>query len=253
MTIMERMPEDRAAAIADEHFRNVEAGKAIRNLKKRQVSKVSFDDGIYIVKTYRKHWYHALWGQPFDSSSLERLSGLTPPCLCDFTRCGWQVTIYDYAGDMDFYKLAKVASLPDNYNELYAEAGRTLAKIHARNLYHADTKTPNFIVNSRIDGLPLVLVIDCDRVVSYKELPFGKRAFNIAQFMACVNIKNDVVRKAYPGVIRSFLKGYSDFLAMQDDDAKKLAEEAVRIAISNPKIERYLPVEELKELLGHVI
>lgn len=172
--------------ILELHREAVASGELLRNLAKRKVSRVRLENASYVVKAYRRNILHRIFHiKPHSIAGSVALKGYTPPVLSDFIAGGWQVNVYPDIGGPDLYDGVALSSARIDEAAAFSEAGALLAKIHARGIFHADAKAPNFVLNRTLEALPPVLIIDCDRVKVYDALPMEKRAFNLAQFLAC--------------------------------------------------------------------
>ncbi len=239
-----------AKAVAEQHFRNVKDGVALKVLPHRQVSRVVHDAEKFVVKSYRINLFRRIFNTfPFSTDYAVLLEGLTPPLRANFAYSfNCQVTVVDDAGDMDMFRLFSIAPLPPDFKTTFHEAGKLLAKIHSRQLFHADTKSPNFVINTNLPSLPPMLIIDCDKVKRFKVLPFEKRVFNLAQFLACWSKKCPANYELYPTAMSSFLDGYADESELTRDEISRMAASAVECALTNHKIELRIPHEILKSL-----
>lgn len=221
------------------HHQQVASGQALRNLSKRQVSRIAFNGMRYVVKAYLRRWWHRLLHiLPGDTKSQRLLEGFTPPCLADTAQTHlWQFTIYPDAGAFDLYELIKRAPLPSEYASLYAKAGELLARIHQRGVYHGDTKPPNFVINTNLPELPPVVIVDCDHLIAYRQLPEHRRVFNLAQFIAT----NDVFpenRPHYPECISTFAEAYATTSGFSSTQMNALLTKALQVISSSPRIEK---------------
>ena len=245
----QRLTEKDRLAIAELHFSRIAAGQGLRNLRKRQVSRVEYGGARYIVKAYRLAWWQRIPGlAPARETGTAMMQGFTPPCAASFNHGGdWLLLVFQDAGDMDFYNLMKTGRLPEGFEGLYRSAGRLLASIHGANLFHADAKTPNFVINRNIPDLPDVLIVDCDRIVRYSRLPRARRVFNIAQFLASSKVHADNL-PLYPDAMNAFLEGYSGQSGISGDQLAALLKDAMEVAGANRRIERHVPPELMRTI-----
>jgi len=243
---------DEFSSLAEAHWRNVSGGLALRNMAKRQVSRVSHDGKSYIVKTYRLGFFRRVLGLRVRSfECLDCLDGLTPRCVIDRIEGNWQFTVFEDAGGSDLFKL--------DYDEprnpvtlgLFSDAGRLLAEIHGRNVYHGDTKTPNFVVNENSPALSPVVIVDCDRLRQYRELPIMRRAFNLAQFIESAPSWHPV--ESVVSHLMAFCRAYRETSSLEDAAWRSLFMLALDIAENNRHIERMTSdaaIRELRKLQG---
>ena len=245
-----RLDAEAAKAIAKLHFDNVKVGHALRNLRKRQVSRVSYDGGRYVVKSYHINPFRRIFDcMPFNADYADLLGDLTPTLRANFAyRFNCQVTVVDDAGEMDMFHLFGLSPLPSDFKDKYLESGKLLAKIHAKNIFHADTKPPNFVINSNLPAMPPILIIDCDKVRKYPTLPMEKKVFNIAQFIACNSPNVESNLKLYHDAMKAFLGGYAQEANLPREEMEAIVEKAVACALGNKKIEVRMPPEMLKGL-----
>ena len=247
----EPLPEHDAQEIGGLHYVCMRSGLGIRNLPKRQVSRVTFDNRSYIVKAFFLPWYLRLFRiQPRQEANSRVLRGLTPPCLASYRKDNWQMLIFQDAGPVNFYEPQQMLDTGLDLQELYGHAGVLLARMHNRNIFHGDTKPPNFVVNSLLPELPPVVIVDCDRVIKYHRIPLYRRAFNIAQFLA-----GSRVFPEQPGLLENclagFLSAYSETVRKQELDLGDLFQLSFKMALTHRKIERHLPPEILEKLTAH--
>ena len=235
--------------IIELHNEQIAQGKALRNLKKRQVTRVLFDGKRYVVKAYLRRWWHKLFFQSLcKTTSVALLEGFTPLCIGDTGRSlPWQYTIYEDAGNQDLYAIMRDARLPDGFEKLYASAGELLARIHQKGIYHGDTKPPNFVLNTAIPALPLVVIVDCDHVIAYSKLPDYRRIFNLAQFLATNDIHPDNI-ELYPTCMKAFASQYATTTGLSQRQMAYLLSQAVQLALSSHRIERRVSPELLSSL-----
>ncbi len=240
-----------AMDIAELHFSNIRSGNAIRNLRNRQVSRVANEKGKFIVKSYHINPFRRLFHCfPFSTDYATLLDGLTPPLMANFAYSfSCQVTITDDAGPMDMFALFGSAPLPPDFRQTYSNAGKLLAIIHARHIFHADAKAPNFVLNQNLPSFPPVLIIDCDKVREFKELSEDKRVFNLAQFMACHSMKCKSNLPLYPEAIKAFLNAYAHESNIANDEMTRMVSRAVECALNNHKIELRISPDILKSVI----
>lgn len=223
------------------HSESVAAGKGLRKLTKREVSRVTSGGYSYIVKAYRRTSLMRLCGfRPGKTSGTMLLHGLTPPCLADFCRGAWQYIIYADAGEANFFFSQDLQRECDNLDEAYAGAGRLLAQMHARNLYHVDCKPTNFVWNTLLHNLPPVVIVDCDRVLHYVHgLPAHRVAFNLAQFLAGGRPFGPPA--LLPHLLEVFLLAYREETKIPPERFRQLLMTAVKIGCENHRIEKNAP------------
>ena len=240
------------SCLAEAHWRAVSNGTALRNIPKRQVTRVCYDGKSYIVKTYQLGLCRRILGLKVRSFDyMDYLKGLTPGCVCDCIMGDWQVVVFEDAGKNNLFYFDYM--VPDDAKTLrcFAEAGRLLAEIHSRNVFHGDTKSPNFVVNDNCPALSPVVIVDCDKVRQYKDLPTMKKAFNLAQFIESARRKVPV--ECAVSHLGAFCCAYKEAAGLQDAEWKQMFQLALEIAENNRHIERQTKPEAitgLKKLLG---
>ena len=240
------------SCLVEAHWRAVSNGKALRSIAKRQVTRVCYDGKSYIVKTYQLGFFRRVLGLKVRSFNyMDCLGGLTPGCLCDCTMGDWQVVVFEDAGKNNLFDFDY--KVPDDARTLgcFAEAGRLLAEMHRRNVFHGDTKSPNFVVNDNCPALSPVVIVDCDKVKQYKELPALKKAFNLAQFIESGYYKPPV--ESLVSHFGAFCNAYKESAGLDEAQWKRLFQLALDIAENNRHIERQTKPEAiigLKKLLG---
>ena len=247
----EPLSEQDAQEIGGLHYVCMRSGMSIRDLDKRQVSRVTYDNRSYIVKAFLLSWYQRLF--PFllrQEANSRVLRGLTPPCLASYRKNNWQMLIFPDAGPVNFYEPQQLLETGLDLQELYGHAGMLLARMHNRNIFHGDTKPPNFVVNSLLPDLPRVVIVDCDRVRKYHRIPLYRRAFNIAQFLA-----GSRVFPEHQGLLENclagFLSAYGENVRNQQLDLGDLFQLSFQMALDHRKIEHRLPPEILESLTTH--
>ncbi len=226
------------AGVIAAHWEAVREGRCIRNLAKRQVTRVSFAGRSYIVKTYRRGFFRRLLGLKVRNfAKLHLLDGVTPRCICDINDGDWQVTVTCDAGGGNLFALDELNVSRDDICLFFEEAGKLLAEMHRRSVFHGDTKSPNFVVNENCTGMPRILIVDCDRIKYFRNgLPPVKQAFNLAQFIQSVRRKcpfDDAVM-----YLVSFLKAYGNAIDIEREELHRLFILAFDLAENNVHIEK---------------
>ena len=228
-------------------------GSALRNLDKRQVTRVLCDGKSYVVKAYLRRWWHRLlFKAPCNTADVALLKGFTPPCIGDTGKeLPWQYTIYQDAGNQNLYSLIRNARLPNGFEIFYAKAGDLLARIHQKGIYHGDTKPPNFVINTAIPELPPVVLVDCDHILVYQNLPERRRIFNLAQFIATNRVHPDN-QEDFSTCIKAFATQYAATSGISLTQMADLLSQAVQLALTSPRIERRVSPELLSSLTSHL-
>ena len=232
------------------HQEAVASGGLLRDLAKRKVSRVCLENVSYVVKAYRRNILHRLFHvKPHSTAGSAALEGFTPPVLADFIAGDWQVNVYQDIGGPDLYDGEALKSSGVDEEAAFKAAGTLMAKIHARGIFHGDAKAPNFVVNRVLTALPPVLIIDCDRVREYGVLPLERKAFNLAQFIACyVRFDERLVL-----LLEVALNAYREEAGLSKEEFGKLLGNAVVIMENDRHIETRIDGEifgQLKRRMG---
>ena len=238
---------DEFSGIAAAHWRAVAEGRLLRNIGKRQVSRVDHNGRSYIVKAYRLGLARRLLRiRVRDFSCLDCLKGLTPPCLYDRLAGDWQVTVFADAGRDSLFELPMDDAGGSVTLGHFAEAGRLLAEMHRRDVFHGDTKTPNFVVNANCPGLSAVVIVDCDKVLCRGALPGARKAFNLAQFWESIRARHPV--ESTLAHLDAFCRAYRIAAGLDDVSWRGLFLLAMDIAENDRHIERRTRPEVIDRL-----
>jgi tRNA A-37 threonylcarbamoyl transferase component Bud32 len=114
------------------------------------------------------------------------------------------IIVYDDAGELDMYMPKCLQSPPELLNELFRQAGTTIALLHRQNIFHADTKPGNFVYPEKHPH-PQVKLIDTDDIRYYWQLSKKRRARNLAQFIGCTRPE---FKQLYITAWKTFFQGY---------------------------------------------
>lgn len=238
------------SCLIEQHRQNVASGKPLRNLSKRQVSIVEHEGIKYIVKAYRLNIIQRILGiVPDRTSGALLLKGFTPLPLANITKDGWQYTIYNYAGNHDMFDQKwLIQQETEKVVLFFRKSADIMQEIHANGLFHGDMKSPNFVINEYCRELPPVVVIDCDKVKQYAELPEDKRLFNIAQFVACHGYKTGP-DKRLPLFLKAFLDEYCAKSLYEEKQFNQIKHQVLDIIKNDRHIELHTPQNILEEVL----
>jgi UDP-glucose:(heptosyl)LPS alpha-1,3-glucosyltransferase len=213
-----------AQKIIHRHKLLCESEEWLKNDIKRRVTRVIVDDNSFIIKEFCKD--HALpclnHGRRTWTYS-QKLTDLTAPCLAWFhDKSGHSFIIFADLGHFDLYhkeQLQRVDELPAAYHR----AGGILAELHTHGIYHADTKTVNFVINDRLKWLSSpVLIIDCDDVHFSRSISKSHQIKNLAQFLSLMGNLPEELRSR---LAEDFKKGYQETAKLSDMLMSKLMEE----------------------------
>lgn len=221
---------------AERHFELLAADKCLKNDRKRCVSRLSVGGVSFIVKHFKKtpwvSWFsHARRTMKY----TELMQGLTPPCLGMLhTKKRGELLFFHDCGLGNFYDWSYHEE-PDLAG-LYYACGSLLADVHNKQLYHADTKPANFVVNSRLPHLwHRVLLVDCDNVRKYRRLPMRLRIRNLAQFLGGTGYLGNQDR--WELMNGQFFQGYRERITANGFDFDELLANVWDNVQHNPKIE----------------
>lgn len=209
-----------------------ESGPAVslKDDRKRSVFRVYLDQKSYILKRFH-HLYR------WQAVSPDQKSWLGAHRLHNGVAChAWYrrhdlreaMILYEDAGDCDLFMNQCLQMPPEKLNHLFAQAGKTLAQLHALGVFHADTKPGNFVfVSSHHE--PEVKLIDTDDVRQYWMLSARKKARNLAQFLGCTKTWAMAV---YPAAQLAFCNGYLQQLPAANKEMPSLMPKVWRAIIS---------------------
>ena len=229
-----------AQAIIQIHKKHCENGTWLKNDIKRRVTRVTFDDNSFIVKEFCKdHTLSCLNHGRRTWTYSQKLTGLTAPCLAWFhENTGHGFLIFADLGHFDLYheeQLQRVDELPAAYHR----AGEILATLHAHGIYHADTKTVNFVINDRLKWLSSpVLIIDCDDVHFQHSISKNHQIKNIAQFLCLMGNLPEELRER---LAVDFKKGYQETARLSETDMTNLMKEVAIRMKEDTSLENNLP------------
>ena len=174
---------------------------------KRRVSRLSSDNQGYIVKEFART-LRPTFLRPAGNSWVNSLylQDLTPPCLAWLSsRQLGDFLVFQDAGKGNFWR-GQYDHL-DNAIELYARCAELLAELHNRGIYHGDAKPANFVRNQRITSSTRpVLIVDCDYIRQFKQIPLKHQSKNLAQFLAGTGYIGNFVRWAE--TLTAFIRAY---------------------------------------------
>ena len=127
----------------------------------------------------------------------------------------------------------------DDLPATYSAAGKILAELHAHGVYHADTKTVNFVINDRLPWLSSpVLIIDCDDVHFHHSISKNHQIKNLAQFLALMGNLPEELRER---LAVDFKNGYQQTLKLSDADMATLMAQVTDRMKNDKSLENNLP------------
>jgi hypothetical protein len=193
---------------AANHFLQWRQGVCLKNDGKRCVSRVNANGKFFIIKHFTKTPICPLFSHARRTwRCTDLMAGFTPPCLAVLrTARHGELVCFPDCGDSNFWR-GDYFQRPD-VDQLAAEAGRLMAAFHNKGLYHGDAKAANFVVNARLPELPFsVLIVDCDKVRHYHNVPISLQLKNIAQFVALTGRIRS--RSRWQSLTHHFLNAYA--------------------------------------------
>ncbi len=210
-----------AHEIINRHKLLGESGEWLKNDIKRRVSRVILDNNSFIVKEFCKDHAISLLNHGHRTWTYsQKLSGLTAPCLAWLhEQSGHSFLIFADLGQINLNRPEAIIGT-DQLPAAYRRAGGILAEFHAHGIYHADTKTVNFVINDRLSWLSSpVLIIDCDDVHFHHTISKNHQIKNIAQFLCTMGHLPKELREQ---MATEFQNGYQKTLNLSDTDMAAL-------------------------------
>ena len=229
-----------AQEIISRHKSQCESEQWLKNDVKRRVTRVIFDDNSFIIKEFCKdhampclNHGHRTW------IYSQKLTGHTAPCLAWFhENTGRSFLIFADLGQIDLYHPEQITR-KDNLPNAYHRAGEILATLHANGIYHADTKTVNFVINDRLKWLSSpVLIIDCDDVHFSRSISKSHQIKNLAQFLCLMGNLPEELRER---MATDFKKGYQEAARLSETDMASLMKEVAIRMKEDTSLENNLP------------
>ena len=229
-----------AQEVVNSHKQICESGEWLKNDIKRRVSRVTIGDNSFIVKEFCKD--HAIpWLNHGHRTWIysQKLTGLTAPCLAWLhENSGHGFLIFADLGQTDLFypkQLERVDELPAAYHR----AGGILAELHTHGIYHADTKTVNFVINDRLPWMSSpVLIIDCDDVHFHHSISKNHQVKNLVQFLALMgNLSHELITP----LAADFKNGYQTTLKLSDTDMATLMAQVAERMKNDKSLENNLP------------
>jgi tRNA A-37 threonylcarbamoyl transferase component Bud32 len=169
----------------------------------------------------------------------QKLTGLTAPCLAWLhDKSGHGFLIFADLGQSDLYHKEQNVR-KDDLPAAYAAAGKILAELHAHGVYHADTKTVNFVINDRLPWMSSpVLIIDCDDVHFHHSISKNHQVKNLVQFLALMgNLSHELITP----FAADFKNGYQTTMKLSDTDMATLMAQVAERMKNDKSLENNLP------------
>lgn len=219
----------------------------LKNDPKRAVTRLSLPEGRFIVKEFKKRpWWHFRDQMKRTLRGTTLLTGYTPACIGRLRdpSTGSSFLFFHDCGEGNFYSAA-YAALPEALH-LYSECGKVLARLHVSGLFHADTKTTNFVRNTGCGAEceAAVCIVDCDLVRKYPlAVPMKLRIFNAAQFIASTGNAAKTDAGLWHSLVEAFRTGYSRHAHLSHAEMEHFWARAKLAITGNPHIENNLPPE----------
>ena len=229
-----------AQEIIHRHKSQCESGQWLKNDIKRRVSRVIYNSNSFIIKEFCKdHSLPCLNHGRRTWTYTQKLTGLTAPCLAWLhEKSGRGFLIFADLGQTDLFypkQLERIDDLPAAYHR----AGGILAELHTHGIYHADTKTVNFVINDRLKWLSSpVLIIDCDDVHFQHSISKNHQIKNLAQFLALMGNLPEELRER---LAADFKKGYQETARLSETDMANLMKEVAIRMKEDTSLENNLP------------
>ncbi|MDD2478215.1 MAG: hypothetical protein PHW45_04545, partial [Candidatus ainarchaeum sp.] len=222
-TILASLPLELLQEILSCHQQSCSAPFLLKNDAKRRVTRVQYQNHSFIVKEFCNDfaWTWHRHGRSTWKNS-QRLRGYTAPCLAWLrTNSQKSFLIFTDLGILNLYK--KDHHQRENLQDIYAGAGKLLADLHVRGVYHGDTKSTNFVINDLCPWMQqAVLLVDCDQVRFYPKLPDSRRIKNLGQFLATTGVLPAAQKRAS---IQAFLQAYGRSAKLSIDEINALLEQ----------------------------
>ena len=237
--LLNGFPLSMARTVIHNHKELCEKQTWLKNDTKRRVTRVTVGDNSFIVKEFCKD--HALPCLNHGRRTWiysQKLTGLTAPCLALFRDSPvHSFVIFADLGNSDLYhkeQIQRTTNLPT----IYFTVGKILAEFHTHGIYHADTKTVNFVIN---DNLPwtslLVMIIDCDDVHFHHSISKNHQIKNIAQFLCTMGRLPDDLRKS---LATDFRNGYQETARLLKSEMAVLMEQVTQRMKTDTSLENNL-------------
>lgn len=205
-TFLANFPLAQLNDILNQHHRHCNEELCLKKDDNQRITRVLLDQQSFIVKEFCKdHARNFLTRGRRAWEFHQRLRNFSAPCL------GW-FRDQQQRSFLTFIDLGEVQlhhpPQPQHTHlpALYAAAGKLLASMHNHNVYHADTKTSNYVINDLCPWLEQpVALVNCDDVHFYRTLPETRRVKNLAQFLATTG---HIPSPRRAELIKPFLEGY---------------------------------------------
>jgi UDP-glucose:(heptosyl)LPS alpha-1,3-glucosyltransferase len=222
-TMLSSLPLELLQEILACHQKSCSDGSFLKSDAKRRITRVRCRNHSYIVKEFCKDfvWAGHRHGRSAWKNS-QRLRGYTAPCLAWLRTKGQKsFLIFSDLGQLNLYK--RDHHQREDLQDIYDGAGQLLAELHACGVYHADTKTANFVINDLCPWIDRqVLLVDCDQVRLYRNLPNSRRIKNLGQFLATTGHLPAEQKKT---LIQTFLHAYGNHAGLSVDEINALLEQ----------------------------
>ena len=221
----------------------------LKNDAKRAVTRIKLPQGSFIIKEFKQRpWWHLRDQMKRTFNGTRLLRGVTPYCWGSYRdeKSGSGYLIFFDCGVGNFYGTDYARRI--DALQLYAECGKVLARMHTAGIYHADTKTTNFVLNenSRDECPARVCIVDCDAVKKCcGSVPTRLRIHNVAQFIASSGKIARADHSAWRTMIEAFRNGYSRHSHLSHADLDQFWQKVWRQIRNDRHLEKNLPLIDL--------
>ncbi len=248
----ESLAPEELQRIISAHAQNCTGKKALKNERKRAISRVTCQGIRYLVKEFkRRAWWHLGSHARRTARGTAMLNLYTPQICGSFhdPENGSDYLVFHDCGDGSFFT-CEYAQRPDA-PELYQTCGKILAELHNAGIYHRDTKPANFVVNSHCqEECPVrVCLVDCDNVIRFDaSFDLEPRVHNLAQFIAGTGKLARSDLRLWRQMIFAFCDGYRNHAHLTSETLAKLWKNVWQTMVRRQHIEFNLPDVVVEEL-----
>lgn len=232
-------PAEALDGILELHHRATNETGLLKNEGKHRVSRVVFQSTRFIVKEYYRERRPVLLRRSRIAwmNSL-RLREFTAPCL------GYGLNRSNGSSYLVFADIGQDGLYHRGHHSrsdlllIYRDAGSLMAELHQSGVFHADSKSTNFVINDLCPWVKRrVLMIDCDHV-SYGRLSHRQKVWNLAQFMATTGNLPEVMRD---DCVQTFSTGYREQSGLSIVEMEQMLEDANDLIHHSKRLECNLP------------
>ena len=232
-----------AQEIIHRHKSQCESEQWLKNDIKRRVSRVIYNNNSFIIKEFCKdHELPCLNHGRRTWTYTQKLTNLTAPCLAWLhEKSGRGFLIFADLGQINLNRPETIIGT-NQLPAAYRRAGGILAELHTHGIYHADTKTVNFVINDRLKWLSSpVLIIDCDDVHFHHSISRSHQIKNIAQFLCTMGHLPKELREQ---MATEFQNGYQQTLKLSETDMATLMAQVAERMKNDKSLENNLTASQ---------